>query len=101
MIHRLIDEGYLGRSGRGLELTDKGRPRAESVVRKHRLAERFLVDIVGLPWLEAHDEADRWEHVISDDVEAALRRDARPSDHLSARQPDPRTRRSIRRRSSR
>ena len=69
MIHRLVDEGYLARSGRGLQLTDKGRLRAESVVRKHRLAERFLVDIVGLAWLKAHDEADRWEHVISDDVE--------------------------------
>ncbi|MGP8065976.1 MAG: metal-dependent transcriptional regulator [Acidimicrobiales bacterium] len=70
MIRRLGDEGYVSRSGRGLELTEKGRARAESVVRKHRLAERFLVDVVGLPWYEAHHEAGRWEHVISDDVEA-------------------------------
>jgi DtxR family Mn-dependent transcriptional regulator len=39
-------------------------------VRRHRLAERFLVDIVGLPWHKAHTEAGRWEHVISPDVEA-------------------------------
>lgn len=70
MIHRLSDEGYLALSGRGLELTEKGRVFAERVVRKHRLAERFLVDVVGLPWPDAHNEADRWEHVISDDVEA-------------------------------
>ncbi|HXZ83447.1 MAG TPA: metal-dependent transcriptional regulator [Acidimicrobiales bacterium] len=70
MVHRLIDEGYVERSGRGLELTAKGRTRAESVVRKHRIAERFLVDVVGLPWYEAHHEAGRWEHVISDEVEA-------------------------------
>ncbi|MGB9111797.1 MAG: metal-dependent transcriptional regulator [Acidimicrobiales bacterium] len=70
MIRRLSDEGYVSRSGRGLTLTVKGRERAESVVRKHRLAERFLVDIVKLPWEKAHNEAGRWEHVISDDVEA-------------------------------
>ena len=70
MIRRLSDESYVARSGRGLELTEKGRARAESVVRKHRLAEPFLVDVVGLPWYEAHHEAGRWEHVISDEVEA-------------------------------
>lgn len=70
MIRRLSDEGYVGRAGRGLALTEKGHHRAESVVRKHRIAERFLVDVVGLPWYEAHHEAGRWEHVISDEVEA-------------------------------
>ncbi|MGO9196044.1 MAG: metal-dependent transcriptional regulator [Acidimicrobiales bacterium] len=70
MVHRLEGEGYVGRRGRGVELTPQGRGRAESVVRKHRLAERFLVDIVGLPWAKAHVEAGRWEHVISDEVEA-------------------------------
>jgi DtxR family Mn-dependent transcriptional regulator len=69
MVHRLEDEGYLQRRGRGVALTGKGQSRAESVVRKHRLAERFLVDIVGLPWHKAHVEAGRWEHVISDEVE--------------------------------
>jgi DtxR family Mn-dependent transcriptional regulator len=42
------------------------------VVRKHRLAERLLVDVIGLEWHKVHREAGRWEHVISDDVEARL-----------------------------
>ena len=53
-------------------LTTKGRTRAESVVRKHRLAERLLTDVIGLPWDKAHVEACRWEHVISDEVEERL-----------------------------
>lgn len=69
MVHRLSDDGYVVRTGRGVSLTTKGRDRALSVVRRHRLAERFLVDIVGLPWDKAHEEAGRWEHVISNDVE--------------------------------
>jgi len=69
MVHRLADDGYLERSGRGVVLTEQGQLRARSVVRKHRIAERFLVDIVGLPWHEAHREAGKWEHVISDEVE--------------------------------
>ena len=47
-------------------------PLAEKVVRKHRLAERLLVDVIGLAWHKAHLEAGRWEHVISDDVEERL-----------------------------
>ncbi len=70
MVHRLVEDGYLVHSDHGLVLTERGVARAESVVRRHRLAERFLVDIVGLPWVMAHQEADRWEHVISDEVEA-------------------------------
>ncbi len=69
MIHRLAAMGFVEVCGRGLTLTESGHLRAVSVVRKHRLAERFLVDIVGLPWHEAHIEAGRWEHVISDAVE--------------------------------
>jgi DtxR family Mn-dependent transcriptional regulator len=72
MIRRIRDEGYIEIRGRSLTLTDKGRSVAESVVRKHRLAERLLTDIIGLPWDKAHIEAGRWEHVISDDVEARL-----------------------------
>jgi DtxR family Mn-dependent transcriptional regulator len=72
MIRRIRDEGYIEIRGRSLVLTDKGRSVAESVVRKHRLAERLLTDIIGLPWDKAHVEAGRWEHVISDDVEARL-----------------------------
>jgi DtxR family transcriptional regulator, Mn-dependent transcriptional regulator len=72
MIKRLRDEGYVQVKGRSLSLTDSGRSVAESVVRKHRLAERLLTDIIGLPWDKAHIEAGRWEHVISDEVEARL-----------------------------
>jgi DtxR family Mn-dependent transcriptional regulator len=72
MIRRLRTEGYLEPVGRAVHLTKKGRTRAESVVRKHRLAERLLTDIIGLPWDKAHLEACRWEHVISDEVEARL-----------------------------
>ena len=53
-------------------MTEQGRHRAESVVRKHRLAERLLTDVIGLEWHKAHLEAGRWEHVISDEVEALL-----------------------------
>ena len=72
MIKRLRDEGYVEVRGRTLSLTGAGRAVAESVVRKHRLAERLLTDIIGLPWEKAHLEAGRWEHVISDEVEARL-----------------------------
>lgn len=72
MIHRLRDEGFIEIEGRNISLTPIGRERAESVVRKHRLAERLLTDIIGLPWSQSHLEACRWEHVISDQVEERL-----------------------------
>ena len=72
MIKRLRDEGYVEVRGRSLLLTKPGQVLAESVVRKHRLAERLLTDIIGLPWEKAHLEAGRWEHVISDEVETRL-----------------------------
>ena len=72
MLDRLTDDGYVTRDGRRLSLTDSGRTLAEKVVRKHRLAERLLVDVIGLEWHKVHREAGRWEHVISDDVEARL-----------------------------
>jgi DtxR family transcriptional regulator, Mn-dependent transcriptional regulator len=57
---------------RHLELTAEGRMRATRVMRKHRLAERLLIDVIGLDWEKVHDEACRWEHVISEDVERRL-----------------------------
>ena len=57
---------------RHLELTSEGRMRATRVMRKHRLAERLLIDVIGLDWEKVHDEACRWEHVISEDVERRL-----------------------------
>jgi DtxR family Mn-dependent transcriptional regulator len=72
MLDRLSADGFISRSGRTIALTKQGRTLADSVIRKHRLAERLLVDIIGLPWHKAHLEAGRWEHVISDEVEARL-----------------------------
>src|SRR5437764_8530920 len=57
---------------RHLELTDHGRELAIAVMRKHRLAERLLVDIIGLEWEQVHSEACRWEHVMSEAVERKL-----------------------------
>ena len=54
------------------ELTEEGRAHATGVLRKHRLAERLLLDVIGLEWAQVHDEACRWEHVMSDAVEARL-----------------------------
>ena len=72
-VSRMERDGLLHVAGdRHLELTDKGRALAVSVMRKHRLAERLLVDVIGLPWEEVHAEACRWEHVMSEDVERRL-----------------------------
>lgn len=57
---------------RHLELTPIGRATATRVMRKHRLAECLLVDLLGLPWEEVHAEACRWEHVMSESVERRL-----------------------------
>ena len=57
---------------RRIELSDHGLELARAVMRKHRLAERLLTDVIGLDWRLVHDEACRWEHVISEDVERRL-----------------------------
>ncbi|SFS17400.1 iron (metal) dependent repressor, DtxR family [Microbacterium sp. cf046] len=57
---------------RTLELTDAGRQKAVDVMRKHRLAERLLSDVIGLDWAYVHEEACRWEHVMSEQVELRL-----------------------------
>jgi DtxR family transcriptional regulator, Mn-dependent transcriptional regulator len=57
---------------RTIELSEMGRERAEHVMRKHRLAERLLADVLGLEPEHVHEEACRWEHVISDRVEQKL-----------------------------
>jgi DtxR family transcriptional regulator, Mn-dependent transcriptional regulator len=72
-VSRMERDGLLHVAGdRHLELTDKGRMLAIAVMRKHRLAERLLVDVIGLPWEEVHAEACKWEHVMSEDVERRL-----------------------------
>lgn len=72
-VSRMERDGLLRVAGdRHLELTEKGRAMAVAVMRKHRLAERLLVDVIGLPLEEVHAEACRWEHVMSEDVERRL-----------------------------
>ncbi len=73
MIKRLEHEGLVEIDGK-IRLSTEGRTLAEQVVRRHRLAERFLTDILGLSWAEAHHEAGKWEHVISESVEDAISR---------------------------
>lgn len=69
-VARMERDGLVTVEGdRHLELTDKGRQRAVSVMRKHRLAELLLVNVIGLEYEVAHIEACRWEHVMSEDVE--------------------------------
>lgn len=74
MIHRLEGENLITFTGNSIRLTPAGATLAQQVVRRHRLAERFLTDILGLSWAEAHHEAGRWEHVMSINVEVALDR---------------------------
>jgi DtxR family transcriptional regulator, Mn-dependent transcriptional regulator len=72
MLDRLRTDGYLQTTRTQIALTAKGRCIAESVIRKHRLAECFLVDVIGLPWYRVHEEAGLWEHVMSDEVASRL-----------------------------
>jgi DtxR family transcriptional regulator, Mn-dependent transcriptional regulator len=72
-VNRLVEQGNVELlDDRRLRLTPKGRAIARSIVRRHRLAERLLVDVIGLEWEKAHREADRWEHAISAEVEEKL-----------------------------
>ncbi|MFT4030290.1 MAG: metal-dependent transcriptional regulator [Protaetiibacter sp.] len=72
-IGRMERDGLVVVEGdRHLELTSEGRSRAMHVMRKHRLAERLLADVIGLDWAYVHDEACRWEHVMSEQVERRL-----------------------------
>ncbi len=73
MIRRLEGAGLVTIDGT-IKLTEAGNTLAEKVVRRHRLAERFLTDILGLSWADAHAEAGKWEHVISEPVEDAMMR---------------------------
>jgi DtxR family transcriptional regulator, Mn-dependent transcriptional regulator len=72
-VNRLIRGGYANlNEDHSIKLTSKGRGLATTIVRRHRLAERLLVDVIGLEWEKVHREADRWEHAISADVEEKL-----------------------------
>jgi DtxR family Mn-dependent transcriptional regulator len=72
-VARMERDGLLTVEGdRHLELTTEGRKQATSVMRKHRLAECLLIDVIGMEWEEVHIEACRWEHVMSDSVERRI-----------------------------
>ena len=72
MVHKMADEGLLTVNRGKIALSVEGMKLAEQVVRRHRLAERFLTDVLGLSWAVAHHEAGKWEHVISTPVEDAM-----------------------------
>lgn len=74
MMHRLEAEKLITIRDAKIQLTSKGEKLAQSVVRRHRLAERFLTDMLGLSWAQAHREAGKWEHVMSTEVEDAIAR---------------------------
>jgi DtxR family Mn-dependent transcriptional regulator len=72
-VKRLVAEGYVTVEGsRDISLTDDGRALAETLVRRHRLAERMLVDILGIPWHLCHHQAEDWEKVMTPEVEEAI-----------------------------
>jgi DtxR family transcriptional regulator, Mn-dependent transcriptional regulator len=71
-VKRLVRDGLVNTSDRSLSFTDEGERLAQTLVRRHRLAEHFLIRIIGLPWHKAHEEASRWERVISPDVEERM-----------------------------
>jgi DtxR family Mn-dependent transcriptional regulator len=74
MIKRMAEENLIVVTAGKITLTESGEALATQVVRRHRLAERFMTDILGLSWALAHREAGRWEHVLSDEVEVAMSR---------------------------
>jgi DtxR family Mn-dependent transcriptional regulator len=73
MIGRLEDDGYVARADdKSLTFTEKGRSEAEAISRRHRLIERFLTDVLGIPWDEVHEEAERLEHAMSPVLEERM-----------------------------
>jgi DtxR family transcriptional regulator, Mn-dependent transcriptional regulator len=73
MVGRLERDGYVTRGAdRSLDFTDSGREHAEGIVRRHRLIERFLTDVLGIPWDEVHEEAERLEHAMSPVLESRM-----------------------------
>ena len=73
MIGRLEGDGYISRAAdKTLDFTAEGREHAEAIVRRHRLIERFLTDVLGIPWDEVHEEAERLEHAMSPVLEERM-----------------------------
>src|ERR671939_870982 len=73
MVGRLERDGYITRSSdKSISFTPDGLAHAEGVVRRHRLIERFLTDVLGIPWDDVHEEAERLEHAMSPVLEARM-----------------------------
>jgi DtxR family Mn-dependent transcriptional regulator len=73
MIGRLVEDGYVAREqDKSLRFTDDGLAHAQAIVKRHRLIERFLTDILGIPWDEVHEEAERLEHAMSPVLEERM-----------------------------
>jgi DtxR family transcriptional regulator, iron-dependent repressor len=73
MIGRLEGDGYVDRADdKSLTFTDQGREEAQAITRRHRLIERFLTDVLGIPWDEVHEEAERLEHAMSPVLEERM-----------------------------
>jgi len=74
MLGRLERDGYIARdSGRAINFTEDGRRHAEHIVSRHRMIERFLTDVVGIPWDDVHEEAEQLEHAMTPRFEAYVR----------------------------
>ena len=74
MLGRLERDGYIVRdSGRAIDFTTSGRDHAERIVSRHRMIERFLTDVVGVPWDDVHEEAEHLEHAMTPRFEAYVR----------------------------
>ena len=73
MVGRLETDGYVRRNeNKSLEFTESGHDHATAIVRRHRLIERFLTDVLGIPWHEVHEEAERLEHAMSPVLEERM-----------------------------
>ena len=73
MLGRLEEDGYVSRGDdRSVSFTERGRGEAEAMVRRHRMIERFLTDVLGIPWDEVHEEAERLEHAMSPVLEERM-----------------------------
>jgi DtxR family Mn-dependent transcriptional regulator len=74
MVGRLINDGYVERNpDKSLTFTESGHEHASYIVRRHRMIERFLTDVLGIPWDEVHEEAERIEHAMSPVLEEKMR----------------------------
>lgn len=74
MVGRLVEDGYVERNpNKSLSFTESGREHASYIVRRHRMIERFLTDVLGIPWDEVHEEAERIEHAMSPVLEEKMR----------------------------